>query len=334
MDSPAASFGVLTPDLALSAVGEAFGMEPDGSFYAYPSYVNRVYGFRTDTGDEYVVKFYRPGRWPRGAILEEHAFVLELAEAEVPVVAPLPDRDGETLPELVVEHNDGETLFQFALFNKKGGRLFDAERDDDWLRLGALAGRIHATGAGRAFRQRVSIEPGLLSRHADELLGGNLVHPDLEARLGSILSEAAAVVDAALRDRAGSPIRLHGDFHRGNVLDRAGAGLLAIDFDDAASGPAVQDLWLLLPGPASECRRELSLILEGYETFAPFDHATLGLVEPLRLLRMTHFAAWQARQRHDRGFTERFEGWGSKGFWQALSVDLEDQLERIASAAL
>ena len=333
MDRPAPAFDQLTPDLALSAVGEAFGIEPDGSFFAYPSYANRVYGFRSDTGDEYVAKFYRPGRWTPEAILEEHAFVAELAEAEIPVVAPLPDLYGETLPELVVQGDAGETSFPFALFPKKGGRLFDAEREEDWLRLGALAGRIHAIGAKRPFRHRVRIEPRLLSSYSDEILGGETVHPDCAGPLASKLRQAASIVDAALDAAGRAPIRLHGDFHRGNVLDRAGSGLQAIDFDDAASGPAVQDLWLLLPGPAMECRRERGLIVEGYEAFMPFDRSTLALVEPLRLLRMVHFIAWQARQRSDRGFLDRFDGWGSKEFWLSLSVDLEDQIERVQESA-
>ncbi|MBU0929060.1 MAG: serine/threonine protein kinase [Spirochaetes bacterium] len=332
MSEPIPAFDDLSPELALSAVGEAFGIEPDGSFFAYPSYANRVYGLRSDSGEEYVVKFYRPGRWTPEAVLEEHGFVAELAAAEIPVVAPLPDLGGDTLPELVVEGPAGETAFPFALFPKRGGRLFDAEREEDWLRLGALLGRIHAIGALRPFRRRVVVGPGLLDAYSGEILSGGSVHPDAEARLRPLLARASVLVDAALSRFGSAPIRLHGDFHRGNVLDRADAGLLAIDFDDAASGPAIQDLWLLLPGPASECRRELGLIVEGYEAFMPFDRSTLALVEPLRLLRMVHFVSWQARQRSDRGFRGRFEGWGSKEFWAAESVDLEDQIERVESA--
>ncbi len=329
MAIPIPAFDDLSPELALSAVDEAFGVRADGSFFAYPSYANRVYGLKGDDGMEYVAKFYRPGRWTTQAILEEHAFVAELASAEIPVVAPLADRNGETLPELVLEGTAGETSFPFALFPKRGGRLFDAERDDDWLRMGALAGRIHAVGAVRPFTARVRLEPGLATAYAEEILASGAVHPDALERLEPVLSQAARLVDRALATATARPIRLHGDFHRGNVLDRADAGLLAIDFDDAASGPAVQDLWLLLPGPAAECRRQLAHIVEGYEAFMPFDRTTLSLVEPLRLLRMIHFVSWQARQRSDRGFAARFEGWGSKEFWSTEAVDLADQIERV-----
>src|SRR5512145_331609 len=170
MSEPVAAFDDLSPELALSAIGEAFGIDADGSFFAYPSYANRVYGLRADDGAEYVAKFYRPGRWTAEAILEEHAFVAELAAAEIPVVAPIPDAQGHSLPELVIEGAGGETAYPFALFTKRGGRLFDAERDEDWLRLGALLGRIHAVGAAGRFTHRVSVEPGLLSTYAEEIL--------------------------------------------------------------------------------------------------------------------------------------------------------------------
>jgi Ser/Thr protein kinase RdoA (MazF antagonist) len=332
MSEPIATFNNLSPDLALSAVGEAFGLEPDGSFFAYPSYANRVYGLKADSGEEFVAKFYRPGRWTPEAIMEEHEFLAELAAAEIPVVAPMPDLEGCTLPELVVETRSGGTTFQFALFPKRGGRLFDAEHEEDWLRLGALSGRIHAIGAKKQFRHRVLVEPGLATSYSRDILEGGSVHPEVLERLEPLLAKATSIIDQALGSSAPASIRLHGDFHRGNVLDRAGSGLLAIDFDDAASGPAVQDLWLLLPGQADECWRELGLIVEGYEAFMPFDRSALSLVEPLRLLRMIHFIAWQSKQRSDRGFLDRFEGWGSKSFWLNQCIDLIDQMERIEAS--
>ncbi|HUW69498.1 MAG TPA: serine/threonine protein kinase [bacterium] len=329
METPLAAFDDLTPELALSAVGEAFSIDPDGSFFAYPSYANRVYGLKTDDGTEYVAKFYRPGRWTAGAIQEEHDFVAELAAEEIPVVAPLLGSDGHSLQEMVLERGHDEISYPFALFPKRGGRLFDAELDDDWLRLGALAGRIHAIGARRDFAERVRLERGRVRVYVDELCQSGAIPDEVQPRVVPPLEEAAALVDTMLAAVPARPIRLHGDFHRGNVLDRGAEGLLAIDFDDASTGPAVQDLWLLLPGPAAECRRELGLIVEGYEAFMPFDRTTLALVEPLRLFRLIHFVAWQARQRSDRGFHDRFEGWGSKEFWIREAIDLGDQIERV-----
>ena len=335
------SFDHLSPSLALSAVEEAYGLRTDGSFCAYPSYVNRVYGFRAEGGiwgklddeAEYVAKFYRPGRWDFEAIREEHRFATELAEAEIPVVAPLADADGGTLQELVIEADEGETSIGFALFPKRGGRSFDADGPADLARMGALAGRMHLVGRRLNCRQRTVIGPGLLGQYAAELLDGDVMESDAQTTMATVLEQAAELVDSAFTAATPRNLRLHGDFHRGNVLDRPGEGLLAIDFDDMSYGPAVQDLWMLLPGTAADSRRELDAALEGYESFTPFNWTELSLIEPLRLLRMVHYLAWQARQRDDLGFRTHFPGWGSRGFWQQETDDLRMQMDRMQAPA-
>ena len=339
------SFDQLSPSLALSAVEEAYALRTDGSFCAYPSYVNRVYGFRASGGSwvgsdgavddeaEYVAKFYRPGRWHLEAIREEHRFAIELAAAEIPVVAPLADSEGETLQELVIDHDNQETSIAFALYPKRGGRSFDADGPADLARMGALAGRMHLVGLRSTCLHRTAIGPGLLGQYAAELLEGSVMDSDAQAAMATVLEQAAVLVDSAFAATAPRNIRLHGDFHRGNVLDRPGEGLLAIDFDDMSRGPAMQDLWMLLPGTAADSRRELDAALEGYETFTPFDWTELALIEPLRLLRMVHYLAWQARQRNDPGFGTHFPGWGSRGFWQQEMDDLRMQMDRILGAS-
>ncbi len=336
MDPTLPAFSGLSPGLALSAVEEAFGIEPEGSFFAYPSYVNRVYGFRASDprfpdreAAEYVVKFYRPGRWTVAAVREEHAFLAELAAAEVPVVAPLADEGGETLAELVLERPEGEISMQFALFPKRGGRSFDTDGPDAFARMGALIGRIHAVGRRSAARHRARLGQGSMEAYAEELERSGAVHADAAPGFFAALSEAGSLVDAAFRSVGARAIRLHGDFHRGNVLDRQDQGLWAIDFDDMSAGPAVQDLWLLLPAHLEDSRAELEAAIAGYEAFMPFDRAELALVEPLRLLRMVHFLAWQARQRHDEGFFTHFPAWGTRGFWQQETEDLRTQMELI-----
>jgi len=323
-----APFDELTPDLVTEAVEEAFGLTLDGMWVPYPSYVNRVYGLRSDDGREFIAKFYRPERWSPEALREEHAFLAELAAQEIPVVAPLAAPDGDTLPELALEGPDrGEIVFPFTLFPKRGGRGFDAESEDDWLRLGRLAGRVHAVGRLREARHRISYKPGLLGGYAMELLDAGLVHPEYRTEFQDSLAEAEGILDPLLANVKLQ--RVHGDFHRGNVLDRPGEGLLLIDFDDMAMGPAVQDLWLLLPGSSEDCARELAWILEGYEEFCPFDRGELNLIEPLRFLRIVHFLAWQARQRKDSGFLRHFTDWGGRAFWIKETEDLQDQLRRM-----
>jgi len=330
----AGSFDLLGPEAVVGSA-EAFleGLRLDGTVSAYPSYVNRVYGLRSEDGRELVAKFYRPGRWDRACILEEHRFLADCAEAEIPVVAPLALAGGGSLGEAILEDEEGgESSFLFALFPKMGGRNFDAEAQEDWLRLGSLLGRLHAVGALREAARRPVCGPIELSLpQLRYLLEADLVHPDLRGRFEELcvglLEEVAPLFEGAPR------LRIHGDCHRGNILDRPGEGLLVIDFDDMMTGPAAQDLWLLLPDHAEACRRELGLLVEGYERFRPFDRRELRLVEPLRFMRMIHFLAWRARQRDDLWFRSSFPDWGGEAFWIKELEDLGDQA-RIVRASL
>ncbi|MDP3178004.1 MAG: serine/threonine protein kinase [Spirochaetaceae bacterium] len=326
---PKPSFDALSPDCIIAAVEGAVGRGASGSLTVYPSYVNRVYGLRLDDGDEVIAKFYRPGRWEREAILEEHRFLEDCAEAELPVVPPLAMPDGCSLGELVVEDESGgaEVSFQFSLFPKMGGRNFDAEAQEDWLRLGALLGRLHAVGVRREATKRLRCRPEELTAPLARLLvGEGLLPKDLAPEFLSLcegtLSSIAPCFDGI------TELRIHGDCHRGNILDRPGEGLLVIDFDDMMMGPAVQDLWLLLPDHADACRRELGLLVEGYETFHPFDRRELALVESLRFMRLIYFLAWRARQREDFRFRDSFPEWWTEGFWATELQELRDQAER------
>ena len=325
------SFQLLSPGIALQAVEESHGLRLDGTLDAYPSYVNRVYGIRTEDGERFVVKFYRPGRWSREAVGDEHRFLLDCAEAEIPVIAPLAGRGGETLHAVTAtanaaEDRDGKDsqTFLFALFPRTGGRNFEPENDKDLERLGALLGRCHAVAARREAPNRVVCAPApLTTSFVEELLGDGLVHPDSREEFANVCGETlrriSPLFDAVPRRR------LHGDCHRGNIIDRPGSGLVLIDFDDMMSGPPVQDLWLVLPGYAAESRRELEFLLEGYQEFAPFDRETLRLIEPLRFMRMIYFLAWRARQRDDYWFRESFPDWGGKTFWIKELEDLGQQ---------
>jgi Ser/Thr protein kinase RdoA (MazF antagonist) len=322
------SFDLLSPDAISAAVEGSLGIGTDGTISAYPSYVNRVYGLRLDDDREIVAKFYRPGRWSRDCILDEHRFIADAAKAELPVAVPLALAGGETLGELVLEDESGESSFSFALFPKMGGRNFDAEADDDWLRLGSLLGRLHAVGGERSAPSRLVCGPeSLTAPELRELLGMGIVHPEVAQEL----EELCIRVIEALAPRFGglATRRIHGDCHRGNILDRPGEGLYVIDFDDMMTGPAVQDLWLLLPDHADKCRREINLLVEGYETFLPFDPRELALIEGLRFMRMVYFLAWRAKQRHDKWFRASFPEWGSKAFWITELEDLRDQAERV-----
>ncbi len=318
-----AGFELLTPGFVHESVSAVFGLSLEGSLVPYPSYINRVYGLKDDDGKEYVVKFYRPGRWSYEAVEEEHQFLSDCSEAELPVIAPMEDADGDTLFEVTaVSPEEEEQDFLMALFPKKGGRSFDAEGEEQWYRLGRLLGRLHSVGLSRRALHRLNWNPSDVSQpQMEELLP--LIHPDVATDFEELCREVLQRITPAFQN---IPVhRIHGDCHRGNILERPDTGLMLIDFDDMATGPAVQDLWLLLPGRRAESEEQIGQFTAGYEEFSFFPWETLNLIEPLRFMRMLHFAAWCARQRNDTGFLRHFPDWGSRAYWIREFEDLRDQ---------
>ena len=305
----------LGPDVILDAVERA-GFAPDGSVLALGSYENRVYQIGTETGFV-VAKFYRPGRWTDEAILEEHAFALELAAQEVPVVPPL-EHDGRTLHE-----HEG---YRFAVYERRGGRWPELSTDDDWLWLGRFLGRLHAVGAARRFRARPTLDVEALgAAPVRELLAGDWLPPHLVSSYEGI---AEQLLDA-VRERFAEvgryrELRIHGDCHRGNVL-WTDDGPHFVDLDDCMTGPAVQDLWLFLAGSREEMTVQLGNLLEGYTQFATFDYRELTLIEPLRALRMLHYAGWLARRWHDPAFPRAFPWFGEPRYWEEHVLALKEQ---------
>ena len=318
-------FDALSPQAVISAAEAAFGRDFDPVVTSFPSYVNRVYGMNDTDGVRYVAKFYRPGRWTTAAIEDEHRFMAELAEEEFPIVPPLPDADGDTLIDIDLRTPSGTREFRFALFPLRAGRLFDAEDDESWIRIGALCGRLHLTGAAGTAPRRLTWTPADVTRDQIRwILEEDVLPADMCDEFRGLTDEGLEIITPLFN---GQPhLRLHGDLHRGNILDRGEEGLLMIDLDDMCNGPAMQDLWLLLPGRHGDVGRETGLLAEGYEDFRPFPWDQLKLMEPLRLMRMIHFIAWCARQRRDRDFHSHFPDWGSRGWWIREMEDLRDQI--------
>jgi Ser/Thr protein kinase RdoA (MazF antagonist) len=326
------AFDALSPEIVLGGVQEALGILPVANLTPYPSYVNRVYGFSDDEGAEYVVKFYRPGRWTEAAILEEHAFLADCAEAELPVVLPLADGSGDTLFGMELEDeadpaSGASAVYSFAVFPKKGGRSFDAERAEDWERLGSLAGRLHLVGARRKAAERLILSSSLAL--ANLKIVEPLVHPEFRSEFAELCRASIEATAPALD--ALPAIRIHGDLHRGNILERADEGLLLLDFDDMATGPQVQDLWLLLPGRTADCGRELSLLIGGYSEFSSLPAGSVGAIETLRFHRMLHFLAWRSLQREDLWFRRDFPDWGGRAFWIRELEDFREQAAWLGS---
>jgi Ser/Thr protein kinase RdoA (MazF antagonist) len=285
---------------------------------ALNSYENRVYLVHCDEAPSVVVKFYRPARWTDEQILEEHAFVEELAQREVPVVAPL-RLHARTL------HVDGD--LRFAVYPRRGGRPPELDRPDTLVWLGRFIGRIHAAGAQRPFLHRPALD---IATFGDEsrafLLGNGFVPPDLVAPYQTVSSLALEVVRACFAS-AGDVValRLHGDCHASNVL-WTDQGPHFVDFDDARTGPAVQDLWMLLSGDRASMQRQLDDLRDGYEDFATFDRRELHLVEALRTLRLLHYAAWIARRWDDPAFPAAFPWFNTQRYWQDRILELREQV--------
>ncbi len=319
----AAAFEHLVPEVMLDAVEQATGRRLTGMARPLPSYINRVYDVQTMDGEHLIAKFYRPGRWSREALLEEHLFLADCAADEIPVVCPLPFPDGSTLAQ-----SDG--VF-FTVFPKRLGRQFEVHTRTDWLRVGRLLGRVHTAGSRRVASHRTSLHPDeSTAGHIDYLLDHDLVTASHRAEFEDV---AETILDD-IRDRFEDVefIRIHGDCHGGNILNRPGEGLLLIDFDDMMVGPPVQDFWLLLPGHVPECRFEIDLLVRGYEQFREFDDRALQLVEPLRAMRIIYFLAWCARQVHDYKFRQDHPQWGSDVFWRNEIRDLWMQHELIGTS--
>jgi Ser/Thr protein kinase RdoA (MazF antagonist) len=310
-------FSRLDPAHVLDAI-ESVGLHSDGRLLSLNSYETRVYRIGRDEGAPVVAKFYRPGRWSDAAILEEHAFVAELAEREVPVVAARV-LNGRTLHEW-----DG---FRFAVFASHGGRAPELCDPATLEWIGRFIGRIHATGATAAYSARPALTIDTFGRESrDWLLAHGVIPPELLATYASVVDQALEGV-ARCYERAGQVqvLRLHGDCHTGNVL-WTNDGPHFVDFDDSRMGPAVQDLWMLLSGERQEMVRQLADILDGYQDFADFDPRQLYLVEALRTLRLIHYSAWLAKRWDDPAFPAAFPWFNTQRYWQDRILELREQV--------
>ncbi|MEP7275133.1 MAG: serine/threonine protein kinase [Betaproteobacteria bacterium] len=315
----------LTPDRVLDAL-DSVGIRGDGRLLALNSYENRVYQVWRDEAPPVIAKFYRPARWSDAQIAEEHAFIDELAAAEVPVVPPLAI-GGATLHAF-----EG---FRFAAFERRGGRAPELDDRETLVRIGRFVARIHAVGARQAFALRPALTRetfGVASR--DDLLAHDWLPADLREVWKGVADHALDSV-ARCYTRAGEValLRLHGDCHAGNVL-WTDAGAHFVDFDDARTGPAIQDLWMLLSGERGDMERQLAAVLEGYETFGRLDRRELNLVEPLRTLRLLHYSAWIARRWDDPAFPAAFPWFGTQRYWQDRILELREQIALMDEPAL
>lgn len=313
-------FFKLTPDHVLDAV-ERGGYEPSGHIQALHCYENRVHDIRLEDGTHIVTKFYRPGRWSRAAIQQEHDFLDELLEVEIPVCAPIKFEDGESLHE--------EAGIWYAVWPRVGGRSPD-ELDDEQIEiLGRLLARIHNVGDGGDAPDRGALDENTYGYNLLEFLeDGHFLPPQWSKRFRDAVEQ---ICDIYEQRADGVPVhRIHADCHFGNLLNARGAWFF-VDFDDMVVGPAVQDVWLLIGGQDDEAVRQRELLVEAYRQFRPFEHRWLRLIEPLRALRFIRYAAWIARRWKDPAFPAAFPQFGTEQYWERETLDLENQIRLIAA---
>ncbi len=316
----------LTPDVILAAIDSA-GWRTSGSLLALNSYENRVYQAGLDEAGFIIAKFYRPERWDTPTILEEHAFSLDLAAADIPVVPPLADAQGQTLHDY--------RGYRFALFPRRGGRAPSLDDSEHLRWLGRMMGRLHALGASRRFEHRPALTLERFGRTpVAEILASEFI-PDairhnFALAANTLLEQLEASFEAIGPWRN---LRLHGDCHPGNILWTE-QGPHFVDLDDCLSGPAMQDIWMLLSGSPEEMSRQLQVFLEGYRQFFDFDPVELHLIEPLRALRLLHYNAWLARRWSDPAFPQAFPWFASPRYWEDQMLDLRLQAERMQAPVL
>ena len=318
-------FDTLTPSFLIDAV-ESLGFYCDGRLFPLNSYENRVYQVGIEDATPMIAKFYRPQRWSEAQIREEHEFCFELVEQELPVVPPWRNESGESL---FVFGN-----FFFALFERRGGHAPELDDLDNLFTLGRLMGRIHAVGAVKAFQHRPTITIEDYGHASAALVGEQFIPASLKEPYLSLTADLLQAVEAQFAQVSDVIlIRSHGDCHGGNILWRDDTANF-VDFDDARMAPAVQDLWMLLCGDRPRQTAQLSEVVEGYNEFFTFHPKELRLIEPLRTLRMLHYAAWLARRWTDPAFPRAFPWFNTERYWGEHILELREQYAALQESPL
>ena len=314
------NFDHLFPEVIFEAV-EALGGRCTGRFFALNAMENRVYDVEMEEGPHLIIKFYRPGRWAKETIQAEHDFLKKVEAAEVPVVVPLANAQGETL---LLKNG----IF-YTVFPKRPGRLEPELNPEQLKRLGRYLARIHLVGDTMKNAPRGKLTPqtygldSLKILQEQKVLTGNLAN--IYSQLVSeIVSRSEPLFDGQ------ETTLLHGDCHAGNILWREDEPYF-IDFDDMLYAPPVQDFWMMIGGDDEYAMKNRDILIDSYLEIRDFDERTWKLVEPLRALRMIYFNAWIANRKDDGAFKQAFPQFGTEQYWQIQIENLSMQLERVKS---
>ena len=307
----------LTPDTVINAV-ESLGFLSDARVFPLNSYENRVYQVGVEDAAPVIVKFYRPLRWSDEAIREEHQYSQDLADLDLPAVAPFKNKEGDTL-----NYFEG---YRFAAFRRQGGQAPEQDDFDQLLWLGRLLGRMHQAGGTTQFSARPTLSvQRMVTEPSEYLLQHNFIPSHQVTLYEGLIEGFTQNFQALFNDINPQLIRCHGDCHIANILWHRETGPWFVDFDDCQNAPAVQDLWMLLAGTRQEQVAQFSELLEGYEEFTDFDRRQLRLIEPLRTMRMIYYAGWLARRWTDPAFPANFPWFNTSHYWQNHIGSLQEQ---------
>jgi Ser/Thr protein kinase RdoA (MazF antagonist) len=315
-------FTSLSPDLILDGL-ESTGLLVDSGLLALNSYENRVYQFSDEHNNKYVTKFYRPQRWSVEQLKEEHEFSFELAEQELPLVAPM-KINGESL----FSHQG----YHFAIFPCRGGRIFEVDNLDQLEWMGRFLGRIHAVAAQDHFKHRPTFnKQEMLFQATDIIKNSDFVPSYLASPFFTILEQVVDI--AAEQYQPTNEIRLHGDCHAGNIL-WTDDGPHFVDLDDCRTGPAIQDLWMMLSGDRQQQLLQLDTLLSGYEEFFTFEPNQLVLIESLRTMRVVNYMAWLCKRWQDPAFPHNFPWFNTDKYWEQQILMLKEQVSALQQPPL
>jgi Ser/Thr protein kinase RdoA (MazF antagonist) len=318
-------FQQLTPSFIMDAV-ESQGFRCDCRTFTLNSYENRVYQVGIDEDEPLIAKFYRPDRWSDAQIIEEHQFCLELADHELPVVAPRTNAAGASL-----FYHEG---FRFALYPRQGGHAPEFDNLDNLLILGRMLGRIHCVGAIKPFVHRPVLDSQSFGHASVALIVEHFIPEEYRPSYSAVTGQLLEAIDGCLAEAGPLRyIRTHGDCHAGNILWRSGAPHF-VDFDDARMAPAMQDFWMMFSGERPRQTAQLAELIKGYREFYDFQPRELRLIEALRALRMLHHSAWLARRWEDPMFPRTFPWFNTVSYWGEHILHLREQLAALAEPPL
>ncbi len=315
----------LTPDAVIAAV-ESAGYRADARLLALNSYENRVYQVGIEDDNPLIAKFYRPQRWTEAQIREEHSFSCELEDADISVVAPLADGDGNRLH----RYED----FLFSLFPRRGGYPPELDNPDNLLVLGRTLGRIHAVGGAGRFSHRQTMSVERMVADSRDFLLEHFIPDSLKPAYGSLTADLLAIVSDVFGEAQTSDmIRVHGDCHVGNILWRDDCAHF-VDLDDCCTAPAIQDLWMFLSGERQDKQLQLAELIAGYEEFCEFNARQLRWLESLRTMRLVHYAAWLGRRWQDPAFPHSFTWFNTERYWAEHILELREQMSALQEEPL